>query len=76
MSEFASNVQYNALQRVALALGSALVNWAEGTAQRTAALCPDDASRERRDRRAAVRRVAELRREEAIAALHLGPRGF
>lgn len=76
MQSFANSARFSVSQRVAFVVGSALVNWAERTAQRTAALCPDAEGRERRDRRAAHRRAAEARREQAIAELHLSPRGF
>lgn len=76
MQAFSNTARFSLSQRLAFVIGSALVNWAERAAQRTAALCPDAESRERRDRRAEHRRAAEVRREKAIAELHLSPRGF
>ena len=76
MQYLSNTAHFSLAQRVAFVVGSALVNWAERTAQRTAALCPDAEGRERRERRRQHRRAAEARREQVIAELHLSPRGF
>lgn len=73
MSTFSSTSQYGVLQRLAFAAGSALVNWAEQTARRSAASRPDPAVRMRG---AQQRRRAEERRERTLAEVGLLPRQF
>ena len=76
METISKTAHLGVFQRVVFALGSAMMAWADRTAQSKAAPHSKGAGKERHPERDEHRRAAEARREATIAAVYLYPRGF